>query len=129
MTEPIEPNLTGGDLVELDQMLDENKLRIRALNDDLRTNRNGGIIVITPGIAGLGPSLVNRVLAAVASFDGFNSDNDPLGEHDFALMTVEGITIIWKIDYYDRRRLYHSPDASDPKVTSRVLTVMRGDEY
>ena len=36
---------------------------------------------------------------------------------------------IWKIDYYDRSRSHHSPDAADPKVTLRVLTVMLAGEY
>lgn len=42
---------------------------------------------------------------------------------------VDGIRILWKIDYYDRDRQFHSPDPADPKVTVRVLTVMRSDEY
>jgi hypothetical protein len=37
--------------------------------------------------------------------------------------------VLWKIDYYDRSRRYHSPDPADPKLTVRVLTVMRADEY
>ncbi len=102
---------------------------MRQLNDDLRVNRNGGSIVITAGIAGLGPSLVNRIMAAVSAFTAFNEDNNPYGEHDCAVMTVDKIKIIWKIDYYDCRRRSHSPDPMDPSVTSRVLTIMRADEY
>ena len=44
-------------------------------------------------------------------------------------MTVNGQRIIWKIDYYDRSRTYHSPEAADPKVTVRVMTVMLAAEY
>ena len=84
---------------------------------------------MTDGIAGLGATAVNEIFAAVAAFDDFYADNDPWGEHDCAVMTVNGTRIIWKIDYYDRSRRYHSPDAADPKVTVRVLTVMRADEY
>jgi hypothetical protein len=107
----------------------DRQARLRALNDKLRIYGQGGVVVMTDGIAGLGASAVNGIFAAVAAFDDFNADNDPWGEHDCAVMTVNGTRIIWKIDYYDRSRRYHSPDAADPKVTVRVLTVMRADEY
>nr|WP_245440844.1 DUF3768 domain-containing protein [Mesorhizobium sanjuanii] len=44
-------------------------------------------------------------------------------------MTVSDIKIIWKIDYYDLTRRCHSSDPSDRNVTSRVMTIMRADEY
>jgi hypothetical protein len=55
--------------------------------------------------------------------------NDPWGEHDCATLTVAGRRIIFKIDYFDRDLAYHSPDASNPAVTERVLTVMLAEEY
>lgn len=103
--------------------------RIRELNDFLRVHGRGGVILMTDGIAGLGGSLVAKVFQAVSEFDQFSEDNDPWGEHDCALVTVEGVKVLWKIDYYDRQRRFHSPDPSDPKVTVRVMTVMRADEY
>ena len=45
------------------------------------------------------------------------------------MLTVDGRRIIFKIDYYDRDLAYHSPDASDPAVTERVMTVMLAEEY
>ena len=103
--------------------------RIRALNDCLRTTGRGGIVLMTEGIAGLGVSTVNEVFKAVAAFDDFNADNDPYEEHDCALLTVCGVRILWKIEYFDRTRTYHSPDPACPKLTVRVMTVMRADEY
>ena len=103
--------------------------RIRELNDQLRCKALGGRIVITRGIEALGADGVREVLIAVARFDDFTEDNDPWGKHDCAVLTVEGRRIIFKIDYYDRDLQFHSPDASDPAVTQRVLTVMLAEEY
>jgi hypothetical protein len=103
--------------------------RVRELNDQLRRKTIGGRIVITRGIEALGSDGVRNVLTAVATFDDFTEDNDPWGEHDGAVLTVEGRRIIFKIDYYDRDLRWHSPDASHPAVTERVLTIMLTEEY
>ena len=103
--------------------------RIRELNDKLRTTMNGGLVHMTNGIAALGLPTVNAIFQAVATFTAFTPDNDPWGAHDCAVMEIEGHRFIWKIDYYDRSRTCHSPDAADAKVTVRVLTVMLSAEY
>jgi hypothetical protein len=102
--------------------------QIRALNDRLRTTGRGGMVMVTPGIVALGPR-AGAVLDAVEAFDGFSPDNDPWGEHDCAALEVDGNRVIWKIDYYDRTRQFHSTDPTDPKVTVRVLTIMLASEY
>src|SRR5436305_8238647 len=98
--------------------------RIRELNDQLRCKALGGRIVITRGIEALGTDGVRQVLSAVARFDDFTEDNDPWGEHDCAILTVDAHRVIFKVDYFDTDLAYHSPDASDPAVTQRVMTVM-----
>jgi hypothetical protein len=103
--------------------------RIRELNDQLRCKGTGGRVMITRGIQALGLEGVRDVLSAVARFDDFSEDNDPWGEHDCAVLTVNGRRVIFKHDYYDRDLVYRSPDASDPAVTERVLTVMLAEEY
>ena len=103
--------------------------RIRELNDQLRSNAIGGCVVITAGIHALGTAAICQVLAAVARFDNFTEDNDPWGTHDCAILTVNGRRVLFKIDYYDLELQYHSPDASDPAVTRRVMTVMLAEEY
>ena len=103
--------------------------RIRELNDQLRRKALGGRVVITRGIQALGADGVRDVLIAVARFDDFSEDNDPWGEHDCAVLTAAGRRIIFKVDYFDRDLRWHSPDASDPAVTERVLTVMLAEEY
>ena len=107
----------------------QGSIRIRALNDKLRRFGQGGRIMITAGVQALGTKSVARVLAAVAAFDAFTGDNDPHGEHDCAILTVDGVKVLFKIDYYDRDLTYHSPDPSDPTVTERVMTVMLASEY
>ena len=103
--------------------------RIRELNDFLRTTGRGGVVLMTYGIAGLGGELVARIFKAISEFEQFTEDNDPWGEHDCSLVTVDHYKVLWKIDYYDRARKFHSPDPSNPRVTVRVMTVMRADEY
>ena len=85
--------------------------------------------MITPGIQALGDVAVARVLTAVAAFDAFTNDNDPYGEHDCAIVAVNDIQVLFKIDYYDRDLVYHSPDPGDPAVTQRIMVVMLASEY
>lgn len=67
----------------------EKAAEVRRLNDRLRMTGEGGRIFITRGIQALDPQTVVNILAAVASFDAFNRDNDPYGEHDCATLEVE----------------------------------------
>lgn len=108
---------------------DQSSTRICALNDELRRFGRGGRIMMTAGIEALGAEGVARVFSAVEVFDAFTGDNDPYGEHDCAILAVDGIEVLFKIDYYDRDLVYHSPDPSDPTVTQRVMVVMLASEH
>jgi len=104
--------------------------RIRMLNDAFRTGRRkGGTTVITAGIQAHGADFIAQARKAVAAFDAFNADNDPHGEHDFGALTVQGEKLFFKFDYYDLDLSVHSPNAADPSVTQRVLTIMLASEY
>ena len=70
-----------------------------------------------------------RVVETIQTFDDFNGDNDPYGEHDFSIVTVDGVKIYWKIDYYDQNCQYGSEDPTDPEVTTRVITILLPEEY
>ncbi len=120
---------SASDVEQIQNMMDWNLAEVRRLNDNLRIHGRGGIVLVTDGIAGLDPSTINQIFAAVTSFNSFNADNNPHGDHDCAILTVAGVEVLWKIDSYDRSRRFRSPDPTDPKVTVRVLTIMRADEY
>ena len=105
------------------------KRRIRALNTQLRRTLQGGRITSTPGFYHLGGPLRERFFQAISDFNEFNPDNDPFDEHDFGKVDIEGVTVFWKIDYYDIDLMGHSPDPSSPEVTQRVLTLMLASEY
>ncbi len=110
--------------------------RIRALNDEFRTNAaHIGVrlakkeLVITRGVAAHGNAFIDRAVKAVREFSAFTEDNDPHGEHDFDIFELDAETLNWKIDYYDDAFEYHSPDAADPEKTRRVLTILLAEEY
>ena len=110
-------------------MTDDRTGRIRALNDQLRTTGNGGRLVVTAGIAALPGHTVTAIFLAVQTFTAFTPDNDPYGEHDFALIEIAGERVMFKIDYYDGALTGLSPDPADAAVTARVLTIMLAYEY
>lgn len=103
--------------------------RVRALNDAFRRSFAGGQVVETPGVVELLEADRIALLLAVRRFSTFDADNDPHGEHDFGAVEVGGERFFWKIDAYDRALLGGSPDPADPAATTRVLTIMRADEY
>jgi hypothetical protein len=104
--------------------------KIRALNDALRQGHvEQGMILVTSGISAMGEAFVAEVMRSVASFEAFDSDNDPHREHDFGVITVQDEKIFWKVDYYDLAMEAHSPDPANSAVTKRVLTIMLSSEY
>jgi hypothetical protein len=114
------------------EMTAENALsrdRIRALNDAFRRSFVGGTIVVTAGFESLPAKRRGLIFGKIRTFDQFNEDNDPHGEHDFGLIEDGDVRCFWKIDYYDTDMDLMSPDPADSSVTTRVLTVMLAEEY
>lgn len=100
--------------------------RIRDLNDRLRIHHIGGRIMLTCGVKALEPETVRKIVCALAHF---NECNDPYDEHDCAILEVDNISILWKIDYYDEMLTQRSADPADHNITVRTLTVMLVEEY
>ena len=69
------------------------------------------------------------LLAKVRSFEAFDEDYHPHGEHDFGAVDEASVRYFWKIACCDRATEMGSPDPADPEVTTRVLTILRADEY
>jgi hypothetical protein len=99
--------------------------RINALNDELRKHLLGGGVVMTAGIAELGPEAVERLVKTIAVFDDFCHANDPHGEHDFGCFNFDEIEVIFKIDWYEEPDV---KDANEDPVVNRVLTIMLASE-
>ena len=104
-------------------------VKIAAQNDAARTTLQDCRLVVTQGVAALGD--IDAIIARVQAFDAFTTDNDPYGEHDFGSFEFgeDRQLIFWKFDYYDLDMNGASPDATEPSVTCRVLTVLLGIEY
>jgi hypothetical protein len=115
-------------------------IAIARLNDALRANitsPGANRVVMTAGVAALigdtslfaGFHKHATLLRLVRDFDGFTPANDPHREHDLGKFEFEDTRCLWKIDYYDTTLTGGSENAADPRVTVRVLTILRGDEW
>ena len=110
-------------------MPEKTSASISRLNDLLRTQGIGGRVVATPSIVNLSQNTRASILEAIRNFEDFTPDNDPYGEHDFGSVNIEGDKFFFKIDYYDPTMERHSENPADPQRTSRVMTIMRAEEY
>ena len=104
--------------------------KIAELNDLCRKSMGATChLVQTHGINTMPLKDQSEIRQAVEMFNDFTEENDPHGEHDFGAFDHNGEKIFWKIDYYDINFKYGSEDPSDPRQTSRVLTIMLASEY
>ena len=108
---------------------DTNATPIAALNDRFRHTFWGGQVLVTDEVSALSELSRIELFRSVQLYDNFVQDNDPYGEHDFGKVVVGGQDFFWKIDYYDNTLRYGSENPADPKITTRVLTIMKASEY
>jgi hypothetical protein len=101
---------------------------IARLNDRLRKTSTGGTVVVTKAVTNITGFDAVALMAALASYKGFDPDNDPHGERDFGDLTLWNTELLWKIDYYDDDLQFGSDDPADSAITSRVLTVMTASD-
>ncbi|MDH5327681.1 MAG: DUF3768 domain-containing protein [Gammaproteobacteria bacterium] len=103
--------------------------RIAQLNDAFRRSFIGGRVVLTQGVYALDQKVQDEIFQKVMTFGDFNEDNDPYGEHDFGCVEHLGRKYFFKIDYYAEDMKHRSEDPANARVTNRVLTIMRAEEY
>jgi hypothetical protein len=97
----------------------------RVLNDALRQTFTGGPIIVSPGVLALPPQANAEVLERVRRFTAFDAD-DPY--HDFGRFDLAGVTYVFEVDCC-ARDMSDSKDPADPGKATRMLTIMRADEY
>jgi hypothetical protein len=63
----------------------QRRVRIRDLNDTFRKTHDPtlGHVMLTAGVNALPSDVSAMAIRKVATFDAFDADNDPHGEHDF----------------------------------------------
>jgi hypothetical protein len=104
-------------------------MRIRALNDALRINGQGGEVFLSSAVTAKGDAFKEAALRSVADFDGFSEEYDHLGQHDAGLVNVEGERLFFRIDYEDRNTGARSFDPADAEKTRRVMTILLAEEW
>ena len=107
----------------------EHKKLMQRLNDAFRQTFNGGKVVLTKNISILPSEELSAIVHKVQTYNNFNKDNDPYGEHDFGSFEHNGNTIFWKIDYYDSEYCFFSNNPACASSTNRVLSIMFAYEY
>jgi hypothetical protein len=112
---------------------DQRIAKIRALNDAFRRRlpqpTQGCRLIVTDGLGSLTIEQFADLLQAVSTYTDFDPGNDSYGEHDFGAIEQDGIKFFWKIDAFDQWMQFGSPDAADPTVTTRLMTIMLAEEY
>jgi Protein of unknown function (DUF3768) len=83
----------------------------------------------TSGVAAHGNDFIDRAAHAVREYSAFSEENDPYGEHDAGSLELDGMNLLWKIEYYDPLFDGRSRDPADAAVTRRALTILLAEEY
>src|ERR1700676_1103958 len=102
----------------------DQKAKLIALNDQLRTTFKGGRVQMTPSVYGLDDRLRGRALSALARYNSFDPDSD----HDSGVFIFAGFAFEWHIEYRGTDGTGCSPDPADPEQTERVLTLYAIDD-
>ena len=98
--------------------------RIRLPDSGLKQKLEGGIAVISPGIAALGPSEVKRLFQTISIFDDYCAMKEPHLPGQFIPFDFDGTTIVFRIDYVYKSPSSRSPAQTDLQVTERIITIM-----
>lgn len=106
------------------------KTTIAKLNDRFRNgDRSLGEYKMSRQVLALPIKKQKQLFKQIQEFDDFTLENDPRGEHDTGKVTMDNVEYIWKIDYLDTSMIMLSDEPADINKTTRILLVIRADEY
>jgi hypothetical protein len=88
--------------------------------------RRHGTLQFTPGVAALGPSVVERVFVTLCVFDDFCRALDPNGQHHSGSLMIEGRTVVFAIEY--RSTVPPHPTIPYSHRANRVITLRLWNE-
>lgn len=88
-----------------------------------------GRFVMTQAIAARSGDFQRACLDAVRTCDDFHAGIDPYGTHEMGSFEIDGETVWFRIDLYDERYEYGSPEPTDLEKTRRVLTILFPEDY
>lgn len=63
-------------------------------------------------------------LKAIGEIEEFAAENDPARFHEFGAVEIDGETVWFKVDYFDKTYEWGAEDPSDLQNTCRVMTIM-----
>jgi hypothetical protein len=101
---------------------------LRTLDHHLQNNPTADVAIMTPGIAALGQEAADRIIKTITVFDDFCHANDAHNAHDTGSFEVEGRTVLFRIDRYERPSNHRSSELTDLKDRVRIITVMLAGE-
>jgi hypothetical protein len=113
----------------MDIVTKEKVAEIRRLNDQFRTTFRGGEILLTQSVANLPDMVKAAALEQVATFKGFNEENDPHEEHDYGSFDHCNREVWFKIDYMNLTMDAASEDPADTAKTKRIMTVGLAEDW
>jgi len=102
---------------------------IARLNDHFRFTGEDGWVFLSARVAAQVCPVREAIVHAVRHFETFTPDNDPHGEHDYGVLTVQEVRIVWEITYYQCNLGDPDSDPANPATTKRVMAIMLAEEY
>lgn len=103
--------------------------RIRLPDSGLKQTMEGGIAVISPRVAALGPTEVKRLFQTISIFDDYCAVKERHLPGEFIPFDFDGTTILFRIDYVYKSPPPRSPAQTDLQVTERIITIKLAKEY
>lgn len=99
-----------------------------ALNDHFRKDRQEGIVMLSLSVHSMGRSAVDTILRKIAGSEGDKSCTDS-EEHEYGEFQHGEHTIHWDIECYNKALDDDSPDSTNPKLTTRYMSILLGTDY